>query len=194
MDEMKCEVVRLKQSDYQAMTEQELLELAASDDRAYSEIISRHLETVRRLASFYSAGGSASADFDDLYSEGLMGLMNAVRTFDGSKGASFGTYSYSCINNRMLNSLKRSTRIRGSEEPMEDLEIADHGSPESILMSVEGTSELMEIAEKRLSTLEKSVLRSYLEGKTHAETAEELGITPKSVDNALQRIRRKFRA
>ncbi len=191
MGEMKCEVVRLKQDDYQAMTERELLEASKGSDLAYSELVSRHLGTVRRLAGIYSAGGF---DFDDLYSEGLIGLMNAVRTYDESKGASFGTYAYSCISNRMLNLLRKSTRIRGSEEPMEDLEIADHGSPESILISSEETDELMSLAESRLSELERSVLRSYLEGKTHAETARELGITPKAVDNALQRIRRKFRS
>ncbi|MCD8006588.1 MAG: sigma-70 family RNA polymerase sigma factor [Oscillospiraceae bacterium] len=180
----------MRQSDYQAYTERELLKVAESDEHAYTELISRHLETVKRLAGIYSTGGF---DFDDLYSEGLMGLMNAVKTFDESKGATFGTYSYSCINNRMMNSMRRSKRIHGSEEPIDDLEVAVTSSPESILLSNEGASELMEIAESRLSSLEDSVLRCYLEGKSHAEIANELGITLKSVDNALQRIRRKLR-
>ncbi|MCD7847180.1 MAG: sigma-70 family RNA polymerase sigma factor [Oscillospiraceae bacterium] len=180
----------MRQDEYQAMTESELLGIAGSDDLACSELISRHLETVKRLAGFYSVGGF---DYDDLYSEGLEGLMNAVKTFDDEKGASFGTYANSCISNRMINSLRRSTRIKSSEEPFEDIEIADTGSPESILLSSESTDELKELAESRLSKLERDVLWSYLEGKRHAETAEELGITPKSVDNALQRIRRKFR-
>ncbi len=185
----------MRQDEYRAMTDTELIEIAASDEGAYSELVSRHLETVRRLAGIYSAGKSASGcDYDDLCSEGLMGLMNAVKTYDGSKGASFGTYAYSCINNRMLNSLRKSTRIRGSEEPIEDIEIADHGSPESILISNEETDELMRIARSRLSDLERSVLKCYLEGKSHSEAAKELGITPKSVDNALQRIRRKLKS
>ncbi|MCD7770889.1 MAG: sigma-70 family RNA polymerase sigma factor [Oscillospiraceae bacterium] len=195
MDETKCEVVRLKQEDYQAMTERELLLAAGSDDLAFSELISRHLGTVRRLAGIYSAGSAAGGyDYDDLCSEGLMGLMNAVRTYDEEKGASFGTYSYSCISNRMLNLIRRSKRIESSEESMENLEIADHGSPESILISSEETDELRRLADSRLSDLERSVFKCYLEGKSHSETAEELGINPKSVDNALQRIRRKFRS
>ncbi len=183
----------MKQDEHQAMTDRELFEASKTDKHAYSELVSRHLETVGRLAGIYSAGGTASGDFDDLYSEGLMGLMNAVRTYDESKGASFSTYVHTCINNRMINSLRRSNRIRGSEEPIEDLEVAELNSPESILLSNEGTSEIMKLAESRLSELELSVLGSYLDGKSHAETAEELGITPKSVDNALQRIRRKLR-
>lgn len=182
----------MRQDEYQTMTERELLGRSQSDERTYSEIISRHLGTVRRLAGIYSKGGF---DYDDLFSEGLMGLMNAVKTYDESKGASFSTYSYSCISNRMMNSVKRSTRIKSSEEPMDDeLEITSGQSPESILMSSEGEAEIWELAESRLSELERNVLESYLEGKSHAETAEELGITPKSVDNALQRIRRKFRS
>lgn len=180
----------MKHDEYQALSEAELLAVARTDESACSELISRHLGTVKRLAGIYSAGGF---DFDDLYSEGLIALMNAVSTFDDSKGASFGTYAYSCINNRMINSLRRSNRIRGSEEPMEDREIAVSSSPESILMSSEETLERLRLAENRLSKLERSVLKSYLEGKSHSETAEELGITPKAVDNALQRIRRKFR-
>ncbi|MCD7822556.1 MAG: sigma-70 family RNA polymerase sigma factor [Oscillospiraceae bacterium] len=172
------------------MTERELLTIVRGDEHAYSELISRHLETVRRLAGIYSAGGF---DYDDLCSEGLIGLMNAVGTFDEGKGASFGTYAYSCINNRMINSIRRSKRIMGSEEPMDELEIADQGSPESILMSSEETDELRQLAESRLSELEGKVFRCYLEGKSHSETARELKITPKSVDNALQRIRRKLR-
>ncbi|MCC8195727.1 MAG: sigma-70 family RNA polymerase sigma factor [Ruminococcus sp.] len=180
----------MKQNEYQAMTERELLEALKTDKHAYSELVSRHLETVGQLAGIYAGGDS---DFDDLYSEGLMGLMNAVRTYDESKGASFSTYAHTCINNRMINSLRRSNRIRGSEEPIEDLEVAELSSPESILLSNEGVSEVMKLAESRLSPLEWEVLRCYLEGKSHVETAEELGVNAKSVDNALQRVRRKFR-
>ncbi|MCD7732940.1 MAG: sigma-70 family RNA polymerase sigma factor [Oscillospiraceae bacterium] len=183
----------MKQNEYQAMTERELFEALKTDKHAYSELVSRHLETVGQLAGIYAGSATNGADFDDLYSEGLMGLMNAVRTYDESKGASFGTYAHTCINNRMINSLRRSNRIRGSEEPIEDLEVAELRSPESILLSNEGISEVMKLAESRLSPLERDVLRCYLEGKSHVETAEELGVNSKSVDNALQRVRRKFR-
>ncbi|MCD7785326.1 MAG: sigma-70 family RNA polymerase sigma factor [Oscillospiraceae bacterium] len=181
----------MRLDEYHAMTDAGLLEIADSDERAYSELVSRYLESVRRLAGIYSAGGY---DYDDLCSEGLMGLMNAVKTYDDGKGASFGTYSYSCINNRMLSLIRKSTRIKSSEEPMEDIEITDNGSPESILISSEETDELKKLAESRLSELERKVFKCYLEGKSHQETARELEITPKSVDNALQRIKRKLRS
>lgn len=176
---------------YESLTDAELSALAANDEAACAEIVKRHLGTVRRLAGAYSEKG---CDFDDLFSEGLVGLLSAVRTFDRDKGAAFGTYAYTCVCNRMINAVKKANRIRVREEPIgEQSEILD-AIPERTVFSEEETRERYSELERHLSDLERDVLTLRFAGLSREETSEKLGITPKSVDNALSRIRRKVLA
>lgn len=180
----------MAQIQYKLMPDAELVTAAQSDEKAYSELISRHLGTVRRLAHLYS---SNSADCDDLTSEGIIGLMNAVRSYDPAKGASFSTYAYACANNRMMTALKKSSRIQSCEENIDDAGLSEQLSPESIVLTREEMDELLREAESDLSASERSVFRLYLSGHSYAAISKELGISPKSVDNALARVRRKLR-
>lgn len=181
----------MNSADYKALDDTELLPLIGKDEAAYSELISRHIGTVRRLAHLYSLNPS---DCDDLVSEGIVGLLNAVRTFDGSKGASFSTYAYACANNRILTALKKSSRIRGCEENIDDYNLEGEASPESIVINREEIGEVFSLIEKGLSKTEKRVFEEYLSGSSYQETAARLGISLKSVDNALLRVRRKLRS
>ena len=90
---------------FETASDEELSLAALSSDDAYSELISRYLPSVRRLARVYT---KSSADRDDLVSEGILGLMNAVKTFSADKNAGFSTYASVCINTRMLSALKKS--------------------------------------------------------------------------------------
>ena len=195
--ELFHEVSDLPQTDYKAMSDGELLGLVRSDESAYSELISRYLGKVRRLAHVYSYNHS---DCDDLVSEGIIGLMNAVKSYDGSSGkASFSTYAYACIHNRIISALKKSSRINSCEENMDTLDSnvgssARDCSPESIVMSREELGEVLEWMEKGLSKIEKSVFEAYMAGKPYSEISKSLGIPLKSVDNALLRVRRKLRS
>lgn len=74
------------QNGYKTESDESLVSISMSDEAAYSELISRHLATVRRVARLYSTNLS---DFDDLVSEGILGLMNAVKTYNGEREASF---------------------------------------------------------------------------------------------------------
>lgn len=176
-------------SRFESMTDYELCIAAFSDEQAYSELISRFLPTVRRLARVYAFNPS---DQDDLFSEGLLGLMNSVKTFNKEKNASFLTYASVCISNRMLNALKKSDRILKREEGLDDRVLPSAHSPESILIEREAINELVGDL-KYLSRLERDVFVLYIQGASYQNISEALGISPKSVDNALRRIRTKLR-
>lgn len=181
----------MPQADYRTLDDNSLIALIGRDEAAYSELISRNIGTVRRIAHLYS---SNTADCDDLISEGIVGLLNAVRTFDGCRGASFSTYVYTCVNNRILTALKKSSRIIKCEENIDELDLGGSVSPESILIDREELGEVFSMIEKGLSKTEKSVFEEYLSGRSYQEIADKLGLSLKSVDNALARVRRKLRS
>lgn len=184
----------MPQKQYKSMSDNELLRVASEDEAAYSEIISRELSTVRRLARTYSFNGS---DYDDLASEGLIGLMNAVKSYNPergeSSGASFSTYAYACINNRIISALKKSNIIQSCEENIDDAGLSEPSSPESIVLTREEMDELLQNVNSDLSKTEKSVFELYILGYSYPAIAKDLGISVKSVDNALFRTRRKLR-
>ncbi len=181
----------MPQIEYKAMEDSELCRLAGSDEAAYSELISRYVGMVRRLVHVYSYNLS---DCDDLVSEGIIGLMNAVKSYDGSKGAAFSTYAYACIHNRIITALKKSSRIINCEENLDSVSLGDGSSPESIVMDREKLSKAFSWMESGLSKTEKSVFEGYMSGLSYAGIAKKLGISPKSVDNALLRVRKKLRS
>lgn len=171
-------------------TDDELLASAQSDDGAYSELISRYLPSIRRIAAIYE---KSPADRDDLVSEGILGLMSAVKTYSPDKGASFSTYAGVCANNRMLNALKKAQRIQGREGSFEEINASSGSSPEKIVIDREALREVFSEVESNLTELEREVFTLYLQGVSYDETAKVLGIDKKSVDNALARVRRKLR-
>lgn len=175
---------------YEAASDEELAIAALSSDDAYSELISRYLPSVRRLARVYT---KSSADRDDLVSEGILGLMNAVKTYSADKGAGFSTYAGVCINNRMLSALKKSARIQKREEPLEKLDAPGGSSPEKIIIDREALSEIFSEVSENLTELERTVFGQYLGGASYGDIAKNLDIDRKAVDNALARVRRKLR-
>lgn len=182
----------MPQCDYKSMSDDELIKLVGTDEIAFSELISRHLGTVRRLAHLYSATPS---DCDDLISEGIIGLINAAKSYDSSRGAVFSTYAYACIHNKMLTALKRSSKIKLCEADIDSagLEAAQSSSPESILIGKEELDEVMLFSREQLSKTERNVFELYMYGDRYGDISKKLGISPKSVDNAISRVRRKLR-
>lgn len=176
--------------DIKTAADDELVLAARQNDDAYSELISRYLPSIRRLARIYT---KSSADRDDLVSEGILGLMNAVNTFSADRGASFSTYAGVCVNNRMMTSLKKSARIQRREESLESLEASGESSPEKIILDREALSEIFSEISDNLTDLERTVISRYLSGASYADIAGELGTDKKAVDNALARVRRKLR-
>jgi len=152
---------------------------------------------------FFLIGG----DSEDLTQEGMIGLMNAVREYDAAKEASFRTFAMICIRNRLYSVLRAATRDKyqllnqsvSLDTPFFDSNSYTSGtsdlaqrSPEDFLIDREHTQSLLSGVRKQLSEFEAKILGYYLDGLSCREIAETVGKSPKSVDNAVQRIRRKM--
>lgn len=180
----------MPQNRFSMTTDDELLRMVPEDEDAYSELISRYLPSIRRIASIYK---TTPADRDDLVSEGILGLMNAVKTYSPDKGASFSTYVSVCANNRILNALKKAQRIQGREGSFDEVNASSEHSPEKIVIDREALSEVFSEIESNLTELEREVFTLWLAGVGYNEISKLVEIDKKSVDNALTRVRRKLR-
>ena len=191
-------------TSYAACSEEALCSNASFGDREAEEaLIKRYNRLVRQITRpYFLAGG----DSDDLIQEGMLGLMKAVREFNGSKEASFRTFAEVCIRNRVYSVLRAASREKHSplnhsisiETPFFESNsytaIDGHEAqenPEDLMIRRENRSHDLLRINQRLSPLERSVLSLYLDGLTFSEIAEVLGKPSKSVENAVQRIRRK---
>ena len=131
----------------------------------------------------------------------LIGLLNAVNTYRDDKGASFKTYCFTCVQNKMLTELERRSNSKQQSMqnylPLEELEHSgmsgENDDPFRIVVAQEDHDLLMAKARTLLSGLEQETLSLYLSGHSYTEIATRLNLTTKAVDNALQRVRRKLR-
>ena len=188
-------------------TDEALCVRAVSGDRVAEEaLVIRYNRLVRICARpYFLAGG----DSEDLIQEGMVGLLAAIREYDPSKAAAFRTYAEVCIKNRLRSAVKAAARDKHTplnnsvpfEPPLFDgkgEQYAYHApvrqleDPEEIFLSRESFRERMEALMGQLSGFEANVLRLYLNGLSYSEIAAEVKKSPKSVDNAVQRIRRKL--
>lgn len=189
-----------------ALSDEALCSRAASGDRVAEEtLVLRYARLVRVFVRpYFLAGG----DSEDLIQEGMMGLLQAVREYDAARNASFRTYAELCIRSRVYSAIRASMRDKHAplnryipfEHPqlqeLTDRSIA-HGAaklddPETLLLQREAHGELLGAIAEHLSPREKAVLERYLQGLSYSEIATELSCSVKSVDNAVQRIRRKL--
>lgn len=185
-------------SDYGALRDEQLACLYSNGEQeAFAELAVRYMSVIRNKASELESHG---ADADDLFQEGLIALDMAAVSFREDKGASFRTYAGTCIRNRLISAIRSQNsgknRINNTALSLEeqlDAAASPDTEPESVFMSVESLGELWASIEQSLSSVELSVLRRYLEGDSYEKIASELGITVKSCDNAMQRVRRKLR-
>ena len=183
-------------------SDEALQQLAVQGDRAAEEeLIERNLKLVRACSRpFFLAGG----DSEDLVQEGMVGLLDAVRRYDPGQGVPFRSYAQLCIRNRIYNAIKSASRLKHTplndyvpfESPQFDesqTQVLDTvRDPEELIIARERLSEIQDSSSKLLSKLEHKVLTLYLDGLSCHEIAGVLGRSPKSVDNAVQRIRRKL--
>ena len=189
---------------YAANSDEELCAMTAAGDREAEEaLVKRYNRLVRQITRpYFLAGG----DSDDLIQEGMLGLMKAVREFDCSKEASFRTFAEVCIRNRVYSVLRAAARGKHSplnhsisiETPFFESNsytaIDGHEAqenPEDLMIRRENRSHDLLRINQKLSPLEGKVLSLYLDGLTFSEIAQVLGKPSKSVENAVQRIRRK---
>lgn len=152
-------------------------------------------------------------DKDDLIQEGMIGLFKAVNGYNDAMGTSFETFATQCINRQMYSAIKKSNRQKNM--PLNHYisiysraETEDHGSdkdfivdksleavrqnPEEIVIGQENAKNMQRRLYSRLSEMERGVLELFLQGISYQEIAIKMGKTPKAIDNALQRIKRKL--
>jgi RNA polymerase sporulation-specific sigma factor len=167
------------------------------DDSAMSELIARIAPAAKAKSVKYS-GGDFRLSKEDLAQEGMVGFLYAVRKFDPSKGVPFEAYASSCIESRVLSFLARANSS-GNYALSSALNVIDTESPMQIIdpvNSISAREEKIEISmfiDTCLSDFEKSVIFMRLRGYRYSEISEALGCGKKSVDNAVQRIRKKYR-
>ena len=177
------------------------------DEHALDALIRRYVGFVRlKASSYFLAGG----DSEDLIQEGLIGLYKAVRDFRADKETSFRSFAELCVTRQIITAIKTATRYKhqplngyvsfsyapaGQEDGDCTLGDALPGpgvdEPSVCVISTEELQSLVFTLGTGLSHLEHDALKLYLEGSSYEEMAEELGCDTKTIDNALQRVKRK---
>lgn len=174
-------------------SDEELCVLVAGGHRdAEEELVKRYLRIVRICARpYFLAGG----DSEDLIQEAMFGLLKAIREFDISRDARFKTFAEVCIRNRIRSAVTNASRSKHSplndSVPFESPMLGSGASPEELYISREEEAERLSRLERRLSPFEYKVLEQFLLGLSYQEISEQVGRPIKSVDNAVQRVRRK---
>ncbi|SDW99445.1 RNA polymerase, sigma 30 subunit, SigH [Marinococcus luteus] len=190
-------------------TEDEILiEFArAGDIQALERLIEKYRHLVRaKSRSYFLIGG----DYEDIIQEGMIGLYKAVRDFRGDKLSSFRAFAELCITRQIITAIKTATRQKhsplnsyisldkpvyeeDSERPLLDILVETHAkSPEDLLIIREKQEDMEAKIGSVLSELEQQVLQLYIDGRSYQEMSGLLGRRNKSIDNALQRIKRKL--
>ena len=176
------------------------------DDDATELLISKYKNLVKAKSRTYFLIG---ADKEDIVQEGMIGLFKAIRDFKENKQCSFKAFAEMCVTRQIITAIKTATRQKhiplnsyiSLNKPMYDDEnehtlldtIVENKKfdPEEIMISKENFSDIEEKMNDTLSKLEWNVLSLYLEGKSYNEIATLLSKSEKSIDNALQRIKKK---
>lgn len=187
--------------DYGQCSDEELIfRLRAGENEISDYLMEKYKEFVRKKArAMYLIGGET----DDLIQEGMIGLFKAVQNYQPGKEASFRTFAGLCIDRQLYNAIQNSNRKKhlplnsyvslSEEGEAGDLEGQWTEDPEAVVIDRERTEALKQEISRSLSSMENKVLKYYLQGYGYVKIAELLEKEPKSIDNALQRIRGKIR-
>ena len=190
--------------------DEELVDRArAGDDKAIETLLHRYRHYARAKARTYFLAG---ADREDIVQEGMIGLFKAIRDFQIEKNTAFRAFAELCITRQIITAIKTATRQKhiplnsyvslnkpasgaeGDEDrPLSDALIGTTmADPAELVISAEEIASIKQSVGRLLSSLETEVLQLYMDGKSYQEIADMLGRHVKSIDNALQRIKRKL--
>ncbi|MFD2760755.1 RNA polymerase sporulation sigma factor SigH [Lentibacillus juripiscarius] len=205
---MSVELVETDNESLEKLEDDEIIRLIhCGNSQALDFLINKYINFVRAKARTYFIIG---ADKEDIIQEGMIGLYKAIRDYDGDKLSSFKAFAELCVTRQIITAIKTATRQKHT--PLNsyvslDKPIYDEESDRTLLDVIGGTKAIdpQELLVNRenffdmegklselLSTLEKEVLRLYLDGCTYQEISVKLKRHVKSIDNALQRIKRKL--
>lgn len=198
----------MMESSYAEFPDEKLVLLAQEgDENAEEYLIRKYKDVVRSKAHLYFMVG---ADGEDIVQEGMIGIFKAIRSYNKSKQASFHTFAEICINRQIITAIKRATRLKHSplntsvslSKPLsetepdttleETLSASSNTDPEALFLLKEDMDYLEGNGAEIFSDLELSVWNEYLKGKSYLQIAEITGKSPKAIDNAIQRTKRKL--
>ncbi len=209
MDERKETPTTAEQdSPYADMTDEDIVVIChQGNDRAVEYLLNKYKNFVRSKARSYFLIG---ADHEDIVQEGMIGLYKAIRDFRSDKLTSFRAFAELCITRQIITAIKTATRQKhiplnsyvSLNKPLYDdesdrtlLDVIIEGratNPEDLIISQENMQTINFRINEVLSDLEQQVLAAYLDGRSYQEIAQMLGRHVKSIDNALQRVKRKL--
>lgn len=194
-------------NNYKDMSDEDLITIIKSGDKfALEFLISKYKELVNmKVSKFFMIG----AEKEDIVQEGLIGLFKAVKNYNPDKQNSFKTFANLCVERQLITAIKSSNRQKHmplnsylslNETAYEDdedsnlLDIFDAHKAEDPLETItkkEYYATVENVIDKSLSDFEKQVLNYYMQGESYIQIAEKLDTPVKSIDNAIQRIRKK---
>ncbi|MCI9177689.1 MAG: RNA polymerase sporulation sigma factor SigH [Clostridia bacterium] len=208
----KANVYYSSNTDYTNMTDEDLITLIKSEDKcALEHLINRYKNIVSlKIGKYYMIG----AEKEDIEQEGLIGLFKAIKSYQPEKQNSFKTFANMCIERQLITAIKSSNRQKhmplnsylslnmnaydneedGNNSTIDLLGVLDTKNTEDPLDTITQKEyyELIETTiDKTLSDFEKKVLNQYMQGESYVQIAQKLDTPVKSIDNAIQRIRKK---
>ncbi len=198
----------LEQIELEHLTDEEIADLAKNGNvGALEYLINKYKNFVRAKARTYFLIG---ADREDIIQEGMIGLYKAIRDYRCDRQASFRAFAEICVTRQIITAIKTATRQKhiplnsyiSLNKPVFDEEsertlgevvtTGKAGNPEDLFINQENLLDIESTMTRILSPLEQKVVALYLEGKSYVEIAQQLDRHVKSVDNALQRVKRKL--
>lgn len=171
----------------------ELIQQAKSGQEAALAAVLAHMMPVIR--SHAAAAVCPGLDLDDAVQEGIIGLFAAIRSYRSNEGTSFGTYAGRCVQNAIRTARRAAGRKKhgplNQSVPLNEEDAAP--GPEEIAIQNEQLQDTLQNIQTRLSAFEQAVLELFLNGYSYEQIGQALGRNPKSVENALSRLRRKLK-
>ena len=197
--------------DYKSYTDEDVIRFChQGEESATDYLLEKYKPLVRKKArTLYLIGG----DNDDLIQEGMIALYKAIRAYDPKRETSFASYATICIEHQLYNVIKGANRLKNSplntyislyapmsgdvdsnsrETLADTLQPSELINPEDIVIDKENVTDIESAIEKQLSKFEQQVVSLYIDGCHYQQIAAVLGKSPKSIDNALQRIKNKL--
>ncbi len=183
--------------DFEGLSDTQLLRLYKNGNQtAFQQLAIRYIFIIRAKAyNLYNKG----VESEDLFQEGLLALHYAACSFDENGDVPFSTYAGVCVRNRLISAVRTANtnknRINNISVYLDDTESNSYSlnDPENILIIREDLEKLTDYIKTNLSKTELRVLSLYLDGSSYNKIASVLGITKKSCDNAMQRVRKKLK-
>lgn len=206
---MQEENVFFSINEYSKMTDEEMIkEIRNGDKQALSYLMNKYKEIVNlKVGKYFMVG----AEKEDIIQEGLIGLFKAIKTFNTEKNNTFKTFANMCIERQLITAIKSSNRQKhmplnsylslnmsaydneeeNGAELMDTFDSKTIEDPLETIINKEYYDEIEKSIDKTLSQFEKQVLDRYMKGESYVTIAKRLDSPVKSVDNAIQRIRKK---